>query len=87
TIFTTNGSSTFSFGALTNAISSSAASVWTGLNSDWTSSTDHCTNWSISNASKAGIAGNGAATDGTVILDGSIDTKCNNLYYLICVEQ
>jgi hypothetical protein len=82
-IGTTNSSGVFTFN-LTNAISGSAANVWTGVFSNWGTGTN-CTNWTTN-------AGGVSAQYGlaTSFADNAIaftSSACNNQYYLYCVEQ
>ena len=79
---TTNAGGVFTF-ALQNSIGTGANS-WTGLATEWTTSTT-CVNWT------EGVAGNGScgivnSTTSTSISDSGAST-CSSLKPLICVEQ
>jgi hypothetical protein len=81
-IGTTNAKGIFDF-PLTAAFGSYSATVITGLNTDWTNSTDNCTDWN------SGIAnysiGSSSATGSTSISNSTV--SCGDSNRLMCVEQ
>lgn len=83
-IMTTNANSIFIFGALTNSFEVAAVPYWTGLNTDWTTSANTCSNW-------ASMAGNGQVGQATPTTNASISgaaSPCNmSVPYLLCVQQ
>ena len=82
-IGTTTANGVFTF-PLTNAVGASAI-VMTGLNTDWTSATDNCTDWSTSVAGDY-VAGEASSTSNTFLNNGSLES-CATVRPLICVEQ
>ena len=83
-IMTTNANSIFPFGALTNSFESAAIPYWTGLNTNWTTSANTCSNWST-------MAGNGQVGQATPTTNASISgasSPCNgSVPFLLCVQQ
>ncbi|WP_167882434.1 DUF1554 domain-containing protein [Leptospira sarikeiensis] len=86
-VFTTNSSKLFSFGSLTTAFSGSGAdSFWTGLNSNWTTSTNHCNMWTDDITSGInGQFGIGNALGSSSISSGA--ASCSVAKKFICVQQ
>jgi len=82
-IFTANANAILPFGSLSAEFTSGAAFYWTGLNADWTTSADDCTNWS--GTISAGQTGDGGSTGSASISNGT--TVCNASRRLLCVEQ
>lgn len=88
TIFTTNASSVFSFGSLTNSFADGEEKVYrTGLRSNWETSSRTCTSWTVLNAADFGRVGTSTQVDSNSIRDNSKDDKCSVEYHLLCVEQ
>ncbi|MCG9874854.1 MAG: DUF1554 domain-containing protein [Leptospiraceae bacterium] len=86
-IFQTNGAGIFVLGALSNAFSNSGTDRWwTGLVTNWTSSTDDCANWISNGGAVFGIFGLGGATDDSSISDFSSDA-CSTSKKLLCVRN
>lgn len=86
TILTTNTAGIFAFGTLTNAFKSGAqVQFWTGLRSDWQSSSNDCNDWSSSSSGNNGRYGLSDATDSNAIRSGT--TTCDNTAFLFCAEQ
>lgn len=83
-ILTTNANGIFPFGTLTNSFESAAIPYWTGLNTNWTTSANTCSNWST-------IAGNGQVGQATPTTGASISgaaSPCNGTVpFLLCVQQ
>ncbi len=90
-VFTTNANKLFTFGSLTTPFSASGGDTfWTGLNSDWTSSTNNCTNWTQNGNSGAPHLTNigiGGATGTASINNGTSDCDVATTRKLICVQQ
>jgi hypothetical protein len=88
-IMTTNANSIFIFGMLTNSFGVSMIPYWTGLNADWTTSSNRCvTGWTIAGGSP-GNAGQDGATDSAAI-EGITPPApmCNTtVSRLLCVQQ
>lgn len=94
-VFTTNANSYFTFGSLTTAFNSTAAGHWTGLNADWTTATNTCTNWTLNDPGPAlptgpphqTTVGAGSVTNSASI--NSIVSDCQTITtrHLICVQQ
>lgn len=88
-IGTTTSDSVFTF-PLTNSfvhyngMTSDIAS--TGLNVDWTTASDNCSNWT-NNTSGSRFAADGNATNSTAIYDSGRSLSCTDGYILFCVEQ
>jgi hypothetical protein len=82
-IGTTNTSSVFSF-PLTNALPTSAT-VWTGLNVDWTTSTSTCNAWTSASTSVFGSSGESTSTSNTFI-NAALDL-CSDVQPLYCAQQ
>lgn len=84
-IFTTNSFGFFSFGSLTTALGSPAGDLWTGLNANWTTAADNCSNWTSDSPGVNGRFGVTGATNSTSI--SSAIGACNTSKRLICVQQ
>ncbi len=82
-IGTTSASGIFAF-PLTAAISATATSVMTGLNTNWTNATDNCLDWTSADGGDSLSAGNATVLTSSAIASGT--TSCGS-YPLICVEQ
>ena len=82
-IFTTNANALFVFGTMTNAISTAFFNVWTGLNSDWTTAANTCTDWT--SAVSNGNSGWANYTDNQSMIAGT--NACGGSFALYCVEQ
>ncbi|PJZ75576.1 hypothetical protein CH365_17665 [Leptospira neocaledonica] len=86
-VFTTNSFKLFSFGSLTTAFSGSGSdSFWTGLNSNWTTASNHCNMWTDDITS--GITGQYGI--GNVLGSGSVSSgndSCSVSKKFICVQQ
>lgn len=81
---TTTSSAIFSFPLDNSFTDSMGVSVITGLESDWTTSTDNCTDWT-NGASGNYVVGYGSGTSSSAI-DMSLNS-CAQSAKLICVEQ
>ncbi len=83
-IMTTNANGIFIFGTLANSFEVAAIPYWTGLNTNWTTSANICSNW-------ASMAGNGQVGQATPTTNASISgasQACNmSVPYLLCVQQ
>lgn len=83
-IMTTNANGIFPFGTLTNSFETAAIPYWTGLNTNWTTSANTCSNWSS-------MAGNGQVGQATPTTNASISgasSPCNGAVpFLLCVQQ
>jgi hypothetical protein len=67
---------------LTNAITASASTNWTGLNFDWNNAINNCTNWTGTGTGEYGTSQKVGAQS---IAAGA--STCGNSYHIICVEQ
>ncbi len=85
-IGTTTSNANFSF-PLSNSFSAVSYSVWSGLNSDWSSGTVKCSSFSSNSPSDGGSYGATDATGSTAISSGSGQQACNTALRLLCVEQ
>lgn len=70
---------------LTNAIATGGGQNWTGLNADWTSSTDHCSGWIDGTSSFSGARGTQNSGTATAWYNGS--NPCVTGRGLYCAEQ
>jgi hypothetical protein len=86
-VFETNGAGIFVFGTLTNAFSTVGTDQWwTGLDTNWTTSGDDCSNW-VSNAGGVfALFGLGENTNDSAISDFA-STACSNSKKLLCVRN
>ncbi|BDA79595.1 hypothetical protein LPTSP3_g25250 [Leptospira kobayashii] len=92
-VFTTNTNKLFSFGSLTTALP--AGTYWTGLNSNWTTATNNCVNWSQNDPSDPTPAGgiyettygSGSSTTSSSISGGVSNCLTTTTRKLICVQQ
>lgn len=82
-VITTNSAGITTFPLLA-PIDSSNQNVWTGLNADWTSSFNNCTNWT-NTAAVFGRIGTSDATGSNLIMNAV--SACGATFKLICVEQ
>lgn len=89
-IMNTDANAVFAFSTplwLTNVINDTVAyRVWTGLNTDWTTGTSHCTGWGIGTNAMSGISGTSSLNDGQS-LNSTPLLNCDILNNLYCVEQ
>ncbi|MBK9503737.1 MAG: DUF1554 domain-containing protein [Leptospiraceae bacterium] len=89
-IFTTNASSNFTFGALTNSFDSVAQKqYWTGfrgVGNEWELGLYRCNEWESSSAIVTGRFGLSDATSYSSISTGA-QNNCNTSKYLLCAEQ
>jgi hypothetical protein len=65
---------------------SSSTSFWTGMESDWTSSTNHCNNWSSDQSLDRANTGDTSSTTMTFINSGIADS-CDQMKPILCVQQ
>ena len=72
---------------LTNAISTAAVTVWTGLAADWTNSGNDCSSWTDATIGFSGNTGDASSVTTTTVIAGGGALTCDNNYKLICVEQ
>lgn len=87
-IFTTNANRIFVFGTLTNSTGTTGDRYWTGLNNNWVTSPQHCTNWTTNlGGPNQGQKGRADATNGNAINGGGGPPQCDQVYFLLCVEQ
>lgn len=61
----------------------SGSAPWTGMNVDWSSNANNCSNWT--STLTLGIAGSGSFTTSSAINNGA--AGCATVHNLICVEQ
>ena len=83
----TNNSGIFwdgNISTITNSFSNFSNRYWTGLNADFTNSTNNCLNWSSNSSGVSGETGFSVAGDSGI---SDIPTACNNSNFLLCVEQ
>jgi hypothetical protein len=90
-LFTTNAFSLTGF-PLSNAFSSLGADqFWTGFNTNWTTSTDNCGDWSqsVNGSGIIGQFGVGGTTSSNAISSGtsSCEAQYNIVKHIICVQQ
>ena len=89
-IFTTNASSNFTFGALTNSFDSGAQKqYWTGFGgsgNEWELGLYRCNEWQSSSGVVTGRFGLSDATSYSSISTGA-QNNCNTSKYLLCAEQ
>lgn len=69
----------------TNSIATGGSQNWTGLNTDWTTSVDHCTLWTDPASGIAGARGVQNSTTSTAWFNGS--NSCNAPRSIYCFEQ
>jgi hypothetical protein len=81
-IATTNAAGIFVF-PLSNSIG--VGQAWTGMNADWTTSTDLCTAWTANAAAANGSKSGGDATDDHALFSGAPEA-CSTTGFLFCVE-
>jgi hypothetical protein len=67
---------------LTNAITASSSSNWTGLYSDWNNAIYNCTNWTGTGTGEYGTSQQVGAQS---IAAGA--SACGSSYHIVCVEQ
>lgn len=84
-IGTTTAAGIFSF-ALDNSVNGAGNVAWTGLDADWTNSSDNCTNWTSNSNGVDGADGLSmlTSTDAISVGTDSCDTASRNVY---CAEQ
>ena len=83
-IGTTNSAGIFSF-PLNHSMTNTNDQVWTGLNTDWTSSSNNCSNWtSISGVQNGSTAATIQSDNRSIFVT---DQSCNSLLKFLCVEQ
>lgn len=89
TIFTTNASSIFTFGTLTNSMGTgSQQEYWTGFQqggTDWATSTQRCTNWTNGTVATARYGLSNTITYESFAFVTS--STCSNLKHILCAEQ
>jgi hypothetical protein len=83
-IGTTNSAGIFT--SFENPISPSVSQVWTGLNSDWTSSGNQCGGWNACLGGDIGNTGDPSSTNPTTVISNG-GNFCNQYVRYICVEQ
>ncbi len=69
---------------LNNAVVSSSTNLWTGIDPEWTSSPNTCSDWSVGDNSKFGNVGD-ASNSGESSLFNAYPT-CENIHNLYCVQ-
>ncbi len=87
-LFTANDAGIFVFGNLSNAMTGTANSYYTGFSSagDWTSSGSNCLLWANNTSGNIGRTGTGTFTNYSTLRDAS-NTTCDTVLKLLCVEQ
>ena len=88
-IMTTDANGLFVFGTLTNSVSTTAGSVWTGLLSSWVTHTNsHCTAWTSNSGAVNGTYGDATSTSNFGFAIASESTLCSDATLsLYCVQQ
>jgi len=90
-VFTTNAWGTFTFGTLTTPFGSATPpGHWTGLNGDWTTAANTCTNWTqngVGGPPNETTIGAGNSSSSTSISNGVSDCNTTTTRHLICVQQ
>lgn len=66
---------------------STSEHVWSGTESDGTSNTDACVNWTSLLNTDDGAAGNIGSTDENWIYNPSLSKNCSTLGHLYCISQ
>ncbi len=84
-VFITNQSGIFAFGTLTSSPTGIAGEYWTGLNNDWTTSSETCLEWSTTSPSYKGNSGYGSSTSNTAV--NYSQPQCFKTNRIYCVEQ
>ena len=80
----TNSVGIFSF-PLSSSVNELEYTTWTGLNTDWTTSENTCTDWISNSADVSGSVGHTyVATTGAIDINNA---TCDDTAYLYCVEQ
>lgn len=78
----------FGSSSLSNAYSSTAATIWTGLATDWTeASLTNCNAWVSSSGLQSAMQGLANATNNTTLDAGTFGDTCDKLYKVLCVRQ
>jgi uncharacterized protein DUF1554 len=62
-----------------------AGDVWTGLETDWTTSSTNCGNWEDNISNLVGRTGASGSTTATALVGGT--ATCDSPRHLLCVEQ
>lgn len=70
---------------LKNGFSTASQPIWSGMNSDFTNSSNNCTNWTSNSVGIQGQYGISNLTSSGALNISS--ATCNNIGFLICVEQ
>lgn len=87
-VFDSDTNAIFVFGQLRRSPGGGRGRYWTGLNPDWTSGPEHCTNWSVgTGGANRGMRGRANARDSVAITDSSSNNRCNRNSRLLCVQQ
>lgn len=84
-IFTTNADGIFVFGSATNPIAAGGSKFWSGLNTDWTTSSSLCANWGNATQNYSGMVGSSGSK--TSLLIGGAPQVCSADIPVVCVEQ
>jgi hypothetical protein len=85
TVVATSNANALFAAPLTNSIATGGAQVWTGLNIDWTTAIDTCSNWSDSTSGFSG--GRATANTTTNSAWSAGPNPCNVARALYCAEQ
>ncbi len=88
TIGTTGTTKIFSF-SLTNAISGTADTYWTGFISDWRAVSDSgtCTDWTVSTAGGTPAGKPGIGNSATSSAISTTNQNCDTSAHILCAEQ
>lgn len=73
------------FTSMTNSFTSNSVNVWTGLNSNFTTSANTCSNWTNSNGAFLGVYGTANLTS-TSAYNANVQTSFS-FSNVVCVEQ
>lgn len=84
-IATTNENGLFVF-PLTNGFVATGSGYWSGLNIDWTTSSNHCSRWTDATSGFQGTYGEESATDYMALVWGNASCEASGCV-LTCVQQ
>lgn len=87
-VFTSDANSIFVFGTLRRSFGGGKTRYWTGLAADWTTSTNHCTGWTVNSAgANRGSRGRANQSDAAAITGSGGNNRCHRMNRVICVQQ
>ncbi len=81
----TNGNGLMPAG-FTNSVNPAHSKYWTGLNNNWTTSSDHCSSWG-STATNSSCGGSGPNNSAASFTDNWGVVNCSGAQQLLCVQQ